>query len=190
MKITASDLMQKVIQKFLSDNRDLLALVKSSSIDELRQKLSAVMQLTPEFTEEIMLHSEQSYLNQFGAAGREAREAFSRAAYKSVCQCFLQVQRNCQVIFNCRWENFPEAFAQLDAIAVAAGEKEATPPPPPPKSQTELLEEQVVSDYATLSADKMHANLRTDKAYRDTFTRLSESGKLESRVTTLHDGAA
>jgi hypothetical protein len=61
------------------------------------------------------------------------------------------------------------------------------PPPPPPLSAAEQLEAQVIADYKALPAAKMRAKMNTNVAYREMFNRLSESGKLESRVTTLHD---
>ena len=185
---TPNELMLKAREKFISDSRDLLALVKNLTVDELTRKMAAAMELNPAFTEEIMLHADVSYLSQFGRAGRAAREAFSNAAYRAICQSFLKVQRNGQVIVNCRLADFPEAYAQLDAIEIAAGEKEATPPPPPPKSQQELLDEEIRYDWFHIGTDKIKKKCNANPAYKKRFDELIATDAIQSSCTTLVDG--
>lgn len=187
---TPNELMLKARAKFISDSRDLLALMKNLTVDELTRKMASAMELNPDFTEELLLHSDPSYLSQLGPAGRAAREAFSNAAYRSICQSFLKVQRNAQVIVNCRLADFPEAYAQLDAIEIAAGERRPAPPPPPQRSAQEQLEDQVRDDWRKLPTDKLKTKMNRDPEYRQAFDRLMAANQLESQCTSLHDGGA
>jgi hypothetical protein len=63
---------------------------------------------------------------------------------------------------------------------------ETLPPPPlkPPTAQ-ELLEAEVISDYnGGLSATKMREKRNSNKTYNETFIRLAEGNRLESRITS------
>lgn len=184
-----NDLMEQSVQKFLRDNADLLAIMKNLTIDQLRKKLAAVMQLNPSYAEEIMLHADQAYLNQPGYAGRTARESFQTAAYRAICQSFLRVKQNCQIIFNVRWETFPEAYAQLEEIDRIAEGREALPPPPPPKSREEQLVDQVKEDWAKLETSKFRAKMTRDPQYRAIAERLLAGDDLRTQATTLVDGS-
>jgi len=84
-----------------------------------------------------------------------------------------------------------EAADQYTEIRYIAGELERPVAAKPVivKTPQEILEDEVISDYATLSGDKMRAKMNANRAYRDTYNRLAETNRLESRVTQLHDGA-
>jgi hypothetical protein len=181
-------LTQEAKERFLSTNRDLIALIKNANQEQLFTKIAAAMQLNPQFTEEVMLHADVLYLNQKGHAGKIAREEFSRAIYASMCRSFLKVQRNCAFEFACRLT--PEALAQLEAIEVAAGERQPAPPPPPRKSARELLVEQVREDWKRLPTDKLRAKLNRDPEYKKVFDELMGSNQLESVATAYTDGSA
>ena len=82
----------------------------------------------------------------------------------------------------------PEAVAQLEKMEEVIGTRKPAPPPPPPKSQQEILDGEVIADWATLSTEKFKKKTHNSVAYRETFERLSAENKLSSQVTTLHDG--
>jgi hypothetical protein len=183
--VTPHELTQQSMQRFLSENRDLIALIKNLSTDELFQKIAAAMQLNPEYTQEVMLHADEAYLNQKNIAGRFAREAFARAIYKAVCQSFLKIQRNYVVLFATKLT--PEALAQLQEIEVAAGERQPAPPPPPQKSAEELLVEQIKEDWIMLPSDKLRKKIAGNPQYKAVFNRLMDSNQLASNCTSWHD---
>jgi hypothetical protein len=59
-----------------------------------------------------------------------------------------------------------------------------SPPPKPPTAQ-ELLEAEVIADYnGGLPATKMREKRNSNKTYNETFVRLAEGNRLESRVTS------
>jgi hypothetical protein len=184
---TVTKLVEEVRIEFLSSSRDLLALTKNGVNDAMR-RVAAAMSLDTQAQENVLLYADA--VDQSGFAGEVARADFKREMYRATCVAFLRVQRNCVIEFVSRLT--PEALTQLEDIEIAAGQRTPRPvvaPPPPPKSAAEQLEDQVIADYnGALSTDKMRAKMNSNVAYRNTFNRLSENGKLESRVTTLHDG--
>lgn len=145
------------------------------------------MQLNPEYTQEVMLHADETYLNQKGLAGEFAREEFSRSIYRSICLGFLKIQRNYMVRFATRLT--PEAQAQLEEIEVAAGERQPTPPPPPQKSAEEILVELIKEDWRKLSTDKLKKKMN-DPQYRQVFDQLMASNQLEWVATSYTDDSA
>jgi len=170
--------------QFLERNKNLLALTKNGAND-IVSRITAALTLDRGLQEQVEFYFD--VVEQPGPAGIVAREACLDEIYSVICKAFLKIQRNYVVTFATKLT--AEAISELEEIERVCGLREPLPPPVPQKSAQELLEEQVVADFnGALSTDKMRAKINTDKAYRDTFNRLSESGKLESRVTTLHDG--
>jgi hypothetical protein len=180
---TPNVLTQQAKERFLSENRDLIALIKNLNSDELFKRIAAAMQLNPEYTEEVTMYAD--LVGQKGHAGKIAREDFSRAIYKAIAQSFLRIQRNCAIEFVCRLT--PEALSQLEEIEVIAGVREPAPPPPPQKSAQEQLEDQVREDWRKLSSDKLRAKLNRDPKYKQTFDRLKAADQLTSQCTTWYD---
>lgn len=187
-KNIANDLAEATIQRFLSDNRDLIALIKNLSVAELRERLSAAMELNPEYTEDILLYSDPECLSQTGYAGRVARESFERAMYAGIAKSWLHVHRRGILRFAIK-PLTPEAVANIEAIEVAAGERQPAPPPPPPKSSAELLEEEVRVDWKKLPTDKLRKKINANSAYKAAFDRLMAADQLDSVATSLHDGS-
>jgi hypothetical protein len=182
-------LVESVRESFLRNNADLLALTKNG-VDDVMRRVAAALSLDEQSQSDVMIYTDTAVLEQRGYAGKVARDDFKQELYKGTCRAFLQVQHNYVIEFVARLT--PEAQEQLENIEITAGQRAprpVEPPPPPPKSAQEQLEEQVIADYnGALSTDKMRAKMNSNVAYRDTFNRLSESGKLESRVTTYTDG--
>ncbi len=188
MSTTASELTQLAKQDFMDRNRDLLALTKNGANDVFR-RVAAALALDSEAQDDCLLYLD--VIDQKGYAGQVARQDLQRELYRAICKAFLRIQHNFVVEFVSKLT--PEAESQLENIEITAGQRApraVVPPAPPPLSAQELLEAQVIADYnGALSTDKMRQKMNTNVSYRETFNRLSESGKLESQVTTLHDGA-
>ncbi len=182
---TIENLVQEVRQDFLRCNRDLLALTKNGPEDIMRRLTSALM-LNDQAQDDVTMFV--PLVDQKGFAGQVAREDFKRELGKAICKCFLQIQHNYVVEFVAKLTD--EAETQLENIEIAAGQRTlraVVPPPPPPKSAQQQLEDEVIADYAALSSDKMRAKMNNNVAYRETFRRLSDTDRLQSKVTTYTD---
>jgi hypothetical protein len=128
---TPNDLTQAAKEKFLDLNRNLLAFTTNGPNDVFR-RISAALALDPEAQNDVMMFA--PLVDQKGFAGKIARDDFSREIYKAICKCFLRIQNNLVVTFVSKLSG--EALAELEAIEVAAGVREAPAPiaPPPPRS--------------------------------------------------------
>jgi hypothetical protein len=180
---TIQDLVQQVRQDFLMSKRDLLALTKSGPEDVMR-RLTAGLQLDAQAQDDVSMFV--PLVDQKGFAGQVAREDFKRELGKAISRSFLRILRNGAIEFVAKLTD--EAEAQYEDIEIAAGQRSpraVVPPPPPPKSAQQQLEDEVVSDYATLSSDAMRKKMNSNVAYRETFKRLSDTDRLQSRVTTF-----
>jgi hypothetical protein len=184
---TANDLANDVRNEFLQKNSNLLALTRNGAND-IMKRLSASLALDKQSQDEVLFYADAEYLDQKNyVARKDARETFKRCMYEAICRAFLKVQRNHKIEYVSKLTS--EADRELEAIEIAAGYRLPAPLPPPQKSTRELLEEEVIADYnGALSVDKMRVKFNSNKAYRDMFNLLSESGRLESRVTSFHDG--
>ena|ERR1700722_6080863 len=183
---TTNELTQAEKNNFLDRSRNMLAYTTNGPNDVFK-RITAALILDQEAQDDVMMFA--PLVDQKGYAGQVAREDFSREIYKAICKCFLRVQRNGVIAFVAKLSG--EALAELEAIEVAAGVREAPAPivpPPPPLTAAEQLEAEVISDYnGAISTDKMRKKFNSNVAYRDTFNRLSAADKLRSQVTTLHD---
>jgi hypothetical protein len=151
--------------------------------------ISASLALNTEAQNDVMMFAD--LVDQKGHAGQTAREDFSREIFKAICQSFIKIQQNLVVTFAVKLT--PEAEAQLEAIEVVAGVREAPAPiapPPPPKSAAELLTEEVKRDWIHLRTQEVKRKLNS-KAYKAEFDRLMNAGQLQSQCTTSYlDGQA
>lgn len=182
-----SDAVQSVRNEFLQQHRDLLAFTKEGA-DGVMLRVVAALALDKQAKEDVQFYT--STMDQSGYAGEVALADFKRELHRSIARAFLECQHNFVIEFVAR-RLTPEAVEQLENIEITAGVRAPRPvvsPPPCPKSAQEQLEDQVIEDYnGALSADKMRKKVNSDVAYRETFNRLSNAGKLQSQVTTLHD---
>ena len=184
---TANDLTQAAKEEFLDRNRNLLALTKNGANDVFR-RISAALALDSEAQTDVLLYADA--IDQKGYAGSVARDDFKRTMYRAICVAFLRIQQNLVVTFAAKLT--PEALAELEAIEVTAGVREAPAPivpPPPPKSAQELLEEEVRRDWVHLRTSEVKRKCN-NAVYRAMFDKLMNAGQLESFCTSLHDGAA
>lgn len=189
MSDTALRLTNEVAQDFLYRNKNLLALVKEGPKGAMKRVEAALTLLEENAKSDVLMFLD--VVDQKGYAGQIGRADFKAAMYASMAKAFLRAQRNCVVLFSTKLT--PEALAELEAIEVAAGEREPAPPPPPQKSQAELLEAQVRADWSGKSAiptDKLKAKMNRDPQYREVFNRLMAANQLESVATSYTDGAA
>jgi hypothetical protein len=182
---TPNDLTQAAKEKFLDVNRNLLAFTTNGPNDVFR-RISAALALDPEAQNDVMMFA--PLVDQKGYAGQVAREDFSREIYKAICKCFIRVQKNLVITFSCKLT--PEAMAELLAIEVVAGVREAPAPiapPAPPKSAQELLSEEVKHDWVHLRTAEVRRKCN-NKAYKAEVDRLMAANELASVCTALHDG--
>jgi hypothetical protein len=187
MSDTASNVALKARQQFLN-NADLFSCLKETK-DEIFETLMASASLDKPTREEFAYYAKSEYLDQphFGAR-EEARKQFQRIVYEGICKAFVHCFNNRALREAMNFTN--EAAEQYTEIRYIAGELERPiiAPAAPVLSAAELLEQEVVSDYnGAISTDKMKTKLNNNVAYRNTYKRLAETNRLESRVTTLHD---
>jgi hypothetical protein len=84
-------------QNVFSENRDLIALIKNLE-EELFTRIAAMMQLSPETTQEVMLYS--NIVGQKGHAGQDCeRRSFARDLRVDL-QSFLKIQQNGVVLYS------------------------------------------------------------------------------------------
>jgi hypothetical protein len=184
---TTNDLTQQAKNEFLDLNRNMLAYTENGANDVFR-RISAALILDQEAQEDVMMFA--PLVDQKGYAGQVAREDFKREIYKAICKSFIRIQRNGVVTFVAKLSG--EALAELEAIEVSAGVREAPAPiapPPPPKSAQELLTEEVKRDWVHLRTSEVKRKLN-NKAYKAEFDRLMNAGELASQVTSYTDGSA
>lgn len=184
---TTNDLTQAAKNDFLDRNRNLLALTTNGANDVFR-RISAALALDSDAQTDVMLYADA--VDQRGYAGQVARKDFQEAIYVAICKSFIRIQNNLVVTFAAKLT--PEALAELEAIEVTAGVREAPAPivpPPPPKSPQELLEEEVRRDWKHLRTSEVKRKLN-NKAYKTEFDRLMNAGELKSQVTSYTDGGA
>lgn len=187
MSDTASNTALKARQKFLQLNPDLFACLKQSK-DETFETLMADASLNRSGREAIGAFASAEYLDQphFGAR-EEARKQFQSVVYEEICKAFCRCLLNGALKFAMRLT--PEAGAQYEEIRMVAGELERpyVAPAVPALSPAEALEAEVIADFnGAISTDKMKVKMN-NRAYKDMYVRLSETNKLSSRVTSLHD---
>jgi hypothetical protein len=191
---TPNDLTQAAKEKFLDVNRDLLALTDNGPNDIFR-RISASLALNTEAQEDVMgcvsASDGTNLLDQKGFAGQSARESFSREIYKAICRSFIKIQQNLVVTWAVKLT--PEALAQLEAIEVVAGVRQAPAPiapPPPAPTAAEQLEAEVRRDWVHLRTAEVRRKMN-NAAYKKMFDRLMDSGQLASQCTTHYtDGEA
>lgn len=184
---TTNDLTQAAKEKFLDSNRNLLALTTNGANDVFR-RISAALALDSEAQTDVMLYADA--VDQKGYAGQVARQDFSEAMYRVICKSFLRIQNNLVVTFSCKLTN--DALAELEAIEVVAGVREAPAPiapPPPPLTAEQQLEAEVRKDWVHLASKEIKRKLNK-QAYKAMFDKLEAAGQLASFCTELHDGGA
>jgi hypothetical protein len=184
---TTNDLTQQAKNEFLDLNRNMLAYTENGANDVFK-RITAALILDQELQDDVMMYA--GLVDQKGYAGQVARDDFKREIYKAICKSFLRIQRNGVITFVAKLS--AEALAELEAIEVAAGVRQAPEPiapPTPPKSEEELLEEEVRRDWVHLRTAEVKRKLN-NKAYKEVFDRLMNAGQLESIATTYTDGGA
>jgi len=82
----------------------------------------------------------------------------------------------------------PNSSAQADLaklrLATGVGLDQLPPPPPKPLSPQQQLEGRVISDWNSLKVADFRRNCANDKAYRETFERLSVENRLGGNTAT------
>lgn len=108
------------------------------------------------------------------------------ARYRLLCCLFLRLSKRgalTQAV-----EGTDEAVAQFIKMEEVTGVRELAPLPPPPKTPAQLLDDQIIEDYAKLPTDQFKKKLNGNAAYRAAYQRLADTDQLNSQLTTLHDG--
>ena len=183
---TISEITFEVKGKFLDSNRDLFACLTNTPEDVFKRVLAA-MKLDKALNDDFVFFSEG--IGQTGHAGKLAEEDLAKSLNRAISVCFMRCFANGVIQQAIRLTE--EADDQLMQVKIDAGLAQAPAPKAPPtpiKSAQEQLEDEVIADYnGALSTDKMRAKMNNSVAYRNTYNRLSETNRLESRVTKLHD---
>jgi hypothetical protein len=182
---TTNDLTQQEKNKFLDLNRNMLAYTENGANDVFR-RITAALILDQEAQDDVMMFA--PLVDQVGFAGKVARDDFSREIYKAICKSFLRIQRNGVITFVAKLSG--EALAELEAIEVAAGVRQApepVAPPPPPLTAEQQLEADVRMDWKHLRSSEIKRKCN-NRLYKAEFDRLMAAGQLESFCTSLHDG--
>jgi hypothetical protein len=182
---TISKLAAEIKAEFLDQNRDLLACL-SNSTEDVFTRMSAALTLDRELNEEFGFYGEG--VDQPGYAGKEAKEDVRKLLRRSLAVAFNRGMANGVIRQKIKLTDI--ADSQLIELKIQAGLMEAPAQEPvvPIKSAQEQLEDEVAADFnGAISTDKMKAKMNNNIAYRNTYKRLAETNRLESRVTTLHD---
>lgn len=187
MSDTASTIALKARQQFLKNNADLFSCLKSSK-DEIFQTIMAEASLHRPTRETIADFAQEELLEQPNYHAREeARKYFQKVVYDEIASAFVR----CFIrgVLKEAMRFTAEAAAEYEELRYIAGELERpyVAPAVPALSPAEALEAEVIADYnGAISTDKMKVKMN-NRAYKDMYVRLSETNKLESRITSLHD---
>jgi hypothetical protein len=185
MSTTTNELTQSAKNDFLDLNRNMLAYTENGPND-IFKRITAALILDQELQDDVMMFA--PLVDQVGFAGKIARDDFSREIYKAICKSFLRIQKNGVVTFVAKLSG--ESLAELEAIEVAAGVREAPAPiapPPPALTAEQQLEADVRMDWKHLRSSEIKRK-RNNAAYRTMFDKLEAAGQLASFCTELHDG--
>lgn len=183
---TAQKITEKVLQEFRSNNRNVFSILKTP-FDEIEQRTAAAAALDRGIREDIHFFSEAIDQPDYHARNA-AREDLRAAIYRSIAKAFLKVLSSGVLVYATKATE--EADQEIQELKYLAGVEQRPKPiaAAPVLTPTEALEAEVIADYnGALSTEKMRQKMNSNAAYRNTYNRLSETNRLESRVTTLHD---
>src|SRR5260221_681226 len=141
---TTNDLTQQAKNEFLDLNRNMLAYTENGANDVFR-RITAALILDQEAQDDVMMYA--GLVDQKGYAGQVARDDFKREIYAAICKSFIRIQRNGVITFVAKLSG--ESLAELEAIEVTAGVRQAPEPiapTPPPPTAAEQLEADVRMD--------------------------------------------
>ena len=190
MSTFISTAIDETTKLFLRNMKNVLAQLTNSTQDVL-ERIAAFMALDLASQERLRALANPALLEQPSEYARNlARDEFTRALYHEWARAFLAVQRN--FVFEFATKPTEASIFELEDLEIAAGERAPQPaavPPPPPPTPQEILDAQVIEDWALLPVDKMRKKLQ-NPAYKAAFDRLEAENKLRSQVTSLHDAGS
>jgi hypothetical protein len=181
---TAQKLTQQAMDKFLADNRDMLACMKDST-EVIFERTSAAASLDKEVRQDLANFSESEYLNQSGYAGREAKETFSKAVYLAIARAFFYLMTNGSLRLATKFTD--EANEQQLELRYLIGDL-SRPAPAPAAPAPLSFEEQVRWDWDHLPIDEIKKKKAMSAQYRQTITQILDSTETTCQITTMHDG--
>lgn len=190
---TAQEIAAKQMDKFLSANKDLLACIRETP-DEIFRRTSAAASLDQETREDLeryigVIDQENAY------ARKVAREDLANTVYASIAKHFVELLQNGTFHFAMRLTD--SADQQQLELRYLTGQLQRPAPAPKPLSAAQLLEKEVIEDFAgvksddptkrkpPLSADVMRKKMN-NSAYKEMYNRLAETEKLTSTATTAY----
>ena len=189
----ASEIALKVRADFVRKNSNLLAMMDKNP----EQILSAVMasaELDKTARQTVVFYMEG--IDQSDPYARKvAREDFYNELYKIMAEFFCDGMSD--GIFKVIMSPTPEADAELLELSYILGNVKRPTPAPKPLSTAQLLEKEVIEDFAgvksddptkrkpPLSADAMRKKMN-NSAYKEMYNRLAETEKLTSTATTAY----
>lgn len=181
----ASELALKVRTDFVKKNSDLLAILDKTP-EQVLSVVMAAAELDKTARESVVFYMEG--LDQSDVYARKiAREDFYNELYRITAKFFCDAMSD--GIFKVVMVPTPEADAELTELSYIIGNMKRPAPAPKPLSAAQLLEKEVIEDFAgksAISVDRMKKKMnRAD--YAAMYRQLAETDKLKSQATTLHD---
>ena len=170
---TAANLANDQKKAFLSNNRNLIALLDVSGA-ELFDLISAELALSSDAEEEVAFFGDG--LDQQNAFARKtAREDFSREIYSQMCLAFLQLRQRGAVQFSLALTD--EAQEELFQLEVDSG---CRAPQQAVDTQTvaESLDDIVKRDWNTLPTSQIQSKKKSDSQYALRLESMLNSGAL------------
>jgi hypothetical protein len=179
---TATDITEKVLQEFWSNNRDLLACMKDSQ-EVIFERTSAAASLDKSVREDLLFFS--TTLDQNGYAGKVAQEDFQKVIYAAIAKAFCNLVGNGTLRLAMKLTD--EADQQQLELRYVCGLEQR--PAPAPVAKVLSYDEQLIWDFANLPSDKVAQKRRESAQYRKRMAELLDGNSIQSQITTLHDGA-
>ena len=188
---TQAKLTTKVMAKFEGEFRNVLALQRLS-VPELWKRIGAVIELDEGMKGELEMRAGGIDQKNYYARNVE-QDSFVKCLFAASCSAFHTLQERGVIVFATALTQ--EAERELENLEIAGGIAPPRPILPPAKTAAELLNEEVLLDFAgdaksgrrPISTDKMREKCRSNRAYRDAYNRLAETNQLHLQATQNHD---
>ncbi len=181
---TANEIAQKVMDKFLSDNRDLFACLKQTS-EEVFQITAAAASLDRQGREEMATFLQYIDDAENFVGRKMAREGLQHNVYRTMARAFHKCLANGALRLAMKLTD--EADQQQLELRYVCGMEQR--PAPAPVVPVMSFDDQIRWDFANLPTDKIKAKKNANAQYRKRLNELLDGDTIKMQATTLHDGA-